>query len=354
MWIKLFFALICATTLTAQSPHQPPCRHSHTCARHKNYPPQKKQATLSAVTYTLSGGRLGDNLMSYVHAKWISYLFKIPLLYKPFPHSQLLEMHYLEKNWDSQMRQLKFRKTVTFAKGAMPNIQRNAGILYIVPYFPECLEEHKTIDMGEYAANGLKHFEFPYFQVGWNNPEFKKIICDAIKPRMKLNLIELPADMISVALHVRKGTGVDFPLLHETEEQDYKPSQIYSDVTWPLRFCPDEYYIEQLRTISEHFPDKQLYVYLFTDDPNPTKIVEKYAEALNNPNIIFDSKKDGVNYSVLDDLFSMARFDCMIRPNSMFSTMASKLGNYKILISPVHYKWVGMRKIVDEVSVEIK
>ena len=42
------------------------------------------------ITYELSDGRFGDNLLSYLHAKWISHEKKIPLLYKPFTFSNEL------------------------------------------------------------------------------------------------------------------------------------------------------------------------------------------------------------------------------------------------------------------------
>ena len=35
----------------------------------------------------MPGGRLGDQLIAYMHAKWVSYLYDIPLLYKPFHYS---------------------------------------------------------------------------------------------------------------------------------------------------------------------------------------------------------------------------------------------------------------------------
>ena len=51
----------------------------------------------SAVTYTFSGGRFGDNLLSYSRAKYVASLYGIPLLYIPFPYSDYLMMHNLER-----------------------------------------------------------------------------------------------------------------------------------------------------------------------------------------------------------------------------------------------------------------
>ncbi|MFA5306719.1 MAG: hypothetical protein WC365_04680, partial [Candidatus Babeliales bacterium] len=60
------------------------------CASYKAREQQHLATGISAVTYGLSGGRFGDNLLCYVHAKWISYKYHIPLLYFPFEYSSHL------------------------------------------------------------------------------------------------------------------------------------------------------------------------------------------------------------------------------------------------------------------------
>ena len=87
----------------------------------------------SAVTYEFSNGRFGDNLLTYFHAKWISYQAGIPLLYKPFPYAEQLvfsategkfEGDYCQEIWLSQT-DAKFSK-----------IHQN-NTLFHVAYFPE-------------------------------------------------------------------------------------------------------------------------------------------------------------------------------------------------------------------------
>src|SRR5665213_983093 len=63
-----------------------------------------------AVTYEFSGGRLGDNLLSYLHAKWISYRHQIPLLYKPFKYSDKLMLDTNEIRFDLSTK--KFEQVV--------------------------------------------------------------------------------------------------------------------------------------------------------------------------------------------------------------------------------------------------
>ena len=46
-----------------------------------------------AVTYDFSGGRFGDNLISYLHGKWVAHVLNLTFLYRPFEFSDKLEMH---------------------------------------------------------------------------------------------------------------------------------------------------------------------------------------------------------------------------------------------------------------------
>ena len=54
----------------------------------------------AAVTYDFSGGRLGDNLISFSHVLWASYKYEVPLLYRSFKYSDMLRLHELHKLCD--------------------------------------------------------------------------------------------------------------------------------------------------------------------------------------------------------------------------------------------------------------
>src|SRR3989344_7064790 len=96
----------------------------HVCAMHH------------AVTYELSQGRFGDNLLSYIHAKWIAYKYDVPLLYKPFVYSDQLLLHERELLYSDVVKN-QFDNIVVLGKHLMPQHDENNSILYIVPYFPE-------------------------------------------------------------------------------------------------------------------------------------------------------------------------------------------------------------------------
>lgn len=313
----------------------------------------------SAVTYTLNGGRLGDQLLSYLHAKWISFIHNIPLLYKPFSYSDQLALHFLEKSYQSNNN---FLHVIEFKKNQPFIVNPKNQTLYIIPYFPESVEELQTPEPGintnhMYGSLPQMRQEWLYFAVDWNNKDFLKEIRKTIRPINKLSLIKPPQDIISVAVHVRKnGGGYDLPLLHGINEKDYNPKQIYVDVVFPCKHPPDEYYIEQIKTIYKLFNNQSLYVFIFTDDPNPKKIAEKYRTAIDVHNIIFDYRQEPNNHytNVLEDLFSIPNFDCLIRPDSNITIVASKLADYKVLITPAHHRWEGRKLIIDKVNVTVR
>ena len=63
---------------------------------------QQNAQTDVAVTYDVSPGRFGDQMLCYLHAKWISYRYGFPLLYKPFLHSDAFALHEKEELWTQE------------------------------------------------------------------------------------------------------------------------------------------------------------------------------------------------------------------------------------------------------------
>lgn len=286
----------------------------------------------SAVTYTFSGGRFGDNLLAYSRAKYIACLYDIPLLYIPFPYSDHLMMHNHEISL-TQEKINQFKKVVNY-KDVKGIIDPEADLLYVVPFFPESV----------YERNCPRN---PYlFDVDWDQTQFKKELQRMIQPIKALNLLPLPSDMVTIAVHVRIGTGFDI-----------LPWQNYADMTkgQPLKWPPLSFYIEGLQKISALFPDQKIYAYIFTDHDKPCEIKDYFVKAFCNNQIIFDCREvnNKHNANVLEDFFSLTQFDCLIRPDSNFSVMAEKIADYKVLIAPWHASQQDGQVIIDEIVFEV-
>ena len=71
-----------------------------------------------------------------------------------------------------------------------------------------------------------------------------------------------------------------------------------------------------LKEILNIFTDKSLYFYIFTDDPNPLDLRNKFYEELIqiNKKIVIECRlsENTHNKNVLEDFFSMIQFDCLI------------------------------------------
>lgn len=290
-------------------------------------------AQRSAVTYTFSGGRFGDCLLSYCHAKWIAYLYNIPLLYKPFDYSHYLMMHTAEIRYTPE-REKEYNSVIEYTFDT--RIDPHEGCLYVIPFFPESI------------FNRLDKM-FPYlFTVNWADSGFKTLLQKMISPMHPFTYPRSPKDAVSVAVHIRKGTGWDIPMYRITPEA--------LTASHPLRFAPDSFFIAQLKKIVSIFKEKEIYVYLFTDHDNPAVLAEKYQRAVGCKHMTFDYRTTTNNefVNVLEDFFALTHFDCLIRSDSNFSFMAGKLANYSIQISPWHGVVNEGKTIIDEICCEFE
>lgn len=293
----------------------------------------------SYVTYEINSGRLGDRLVAYMHAKWLSYKYGLTLLYRPFEYSDKLMLSDIEKPFSQD---LVFSRVIQPNQGENPDYTNKDNILFDIQYFPECKEE----------------FSWRYrFEMDFQDAQFKELLRQAINPKIELKTIDLPNDCINLAVQVRKNSGgYDDPLSYEViEKLGYLPDGHYHDYELPLKFPSDDYYIEQIKRASEFFNHKKIYLFIFTDDPMPKRIIDKYQEALKDyKNITFDYRKtENAHYlNVLEDLFSIIKFDAFIRSASNLGITASIIGNFKLVISPKHYQKIGKKIVIDEIYME--
>ncbi|OGN65177.1 MAG: hypothetical protein A3E80_01305 [Chlamydiae bacterium RIFCSPHIGHO2_12_FULL_49_9] len=289
----------------------------------------------SAVSYTLSGGRFGDNLLAYAHGKWISYILDVPLIYTPFPYSHLLALDRTLPPQASIERVLTLQSEGDFLN--LWNIDSERGPIRIdIPFYPETSQDFDTPNC------------FPVWtQVNWDDPKFSAQLQREIAPLIPIPKFDLPADCMTVAVHVRTGEGEESSWARFT-------------ALWPMKGPPPAYYINALHLLAKNIP-KPLYVYLFTDYSNPAAILALFAASCKGLDIEFDCRKLGntPNRNVLEDFFSMAQFDCLIRSDSSYSLMASKLFPYQIVASPYHFKrgtqnQVLIDKILLQMNVDLK
>ncbi len=276
----------------------------------------------SYITYSKSGGRFGDNLLAYLHAKWLSHRYEIPLLYQPFSYSSELILDERESHFGQAfhyaLRKIAVREGTEF--------DPKFSFLYDCPYFPAFEEEQKE---GGWVG----------FYVDWKDEEFRKAALEMISLKHPLELIHPPKDSVSIAIHVREGGGFDTD---------------HTRLFDPLKLPPIHFYIDALKIAFMQLPGKKIYCRIFTDAIDTKKIAQTIEGALpRSENIVIEYREEGNHHTknVLEDFFSLFNFDILIRPRSNFSVVPELLHTYEMVYFPAEYTRTGNRIEITRIGI---
>lgn len=273
------------------------------------------------------GGRLGDQMLLYCRAKYYSLKYhNIPLYVRPFINSGLLALSKLETTYTPDIEK-KFKHQVHVSSTYIKNNQDDT--LFIIDW-----------NVGEDI---------------YHNESYNEIYKKMLAPLIPIPKLHAPANYVSVAVHIRKGSGGDNPL-HSIQITDNNSSRLqnlqnlYSDRGFPLKFPPEQYYIDHINKLAELIQPHQLFVQIFSDAKDYLGLVNRIAQHCDK-NIKFYMQK--TKNSTLADLYLMSQFDCLIRPDSSFSMAAQIVGNHKIIIWPTKYTWLADRLIINEAFIKL-
>jgi hypothetical protein len=56
-----------------------------------------------------------------------------------------------------------------------------------------------------------------------------------------------------------------------------------SNLQFPLKFLPNDYYIKQLKNIAKILPNEHLFVYIFTDADDPQALATNFKKSITIP-----------------------------------------------------------------------
>ncbi|HEY2810846.1 MAG TPA: hypothetical protein VGJ00_05615 [Rhabdochlamydiaceae bacterium] len=283
---------------------------------------------INRVTYRLSKGRFGDDLLAYMHAKWVSYQFGIPLVYCDFPYGNELMLEEYEEKAETSFLQQKFFKQ----RGDIDTFigSLDSQTLYIIPYFPE----------SSYELSG--NSSFSYFKVDWEDVAFKAILRKMIAPKKEMKKPIFPPGRVSVALHVRRGPTFD-------GGYDCR----FNKRSFPLKFPPEHFYIDTVKRLCTVFKPVPLYVHLFTDDINPLSLLNRFKIEFRDYDILWNCREADNHWSanVLEDFFALIEFDCAVHSESNLALCAGKIAHYQIEIMPETFHWEKRTLFIDSVVV---
>ena len=291
----------------------------------------------SAIAPELNGGRFGDNIVSVSHALWLAYLYNLDLKCPPFEYSQQLTLHDLCDSYTmAGFNEIIRCQLTTHVLATVQGAKDNSFIT--IPYFPEYAAEYATKD-------GYGYIHAPLFVINWNDQAFLDRLRYLCSPKNPIEFpAKLPEDRACVALHIRFGGGYDLPRADGKSENFFALDRIF-----PLKSPPLRFYIAQLIALHDELNKVPLYVFVFTDEPNPELLVEKILPHIAGRDIVFDYRRAGNahNQNVVEDFVFMQKFPYMIRPQSNISYMASRLSSTRLLtIDPHAFVWDGKWLII--------
>lgn len=296
------------------------------------------------------GGRFADQLVHYIRIKWLAKKYGADFFHIPFDKSDQLVLDYKEPHFDQQpFRDAK--KSLLMSEQMLAKNERK-NVIFELDY--RC----------DFTSWYLK--PAPWREIV-SNSEFVEHIKQMIKPVNEIPQLPIPKERISVAVHIRTGGGLDisrcseqefdFSVDNTLEKPCIKHRSHYADCIWPLKFLPLQFYIDQIKLLSDLLADLPLYVYIFTDDQDPGKLCRRLKEKIGKSNIMYACRNKGNHYSrnVVEDMFAMAyQFDCLIRGGSHFGLIPDFIGNHKLVIRPVKAFWYGNKLVVTKVDVVAK
>ena len=302
-------------------------------------------------------GRLGNNLLSYTKALWLAEKFDRPCY---FQHSK-------------HLKGIPISITAPFLPTGLGRRKQ------LINYYSHInLNRHRIYEIHcGFSKDGARpyfeKFDISYFPEILGNFALRNKLRHQIVPAKSLPAITYPDHRISVALHIRRGNFRDAPRIspdfHDGDLENTQhivcaiekkllwkktqtaSSQIYLDVCWPFVSPPLQYYLDQICTLYDYFHQKPLFIYLFTDDKDPLKIIEKLKIRLPGKDIVFSCNQlNGFTGNLVDDLFNMGHFDCFIRSSSTFAQFAQVIGHHKLIICPKKAVWYDNHLVVTKAT----
>ncbi len=138
----------------------------------------------------VTGGRFGDNLLAYGHARWLAFVHNWDFYYSEFDYSDKLAMHKIHKHRFADHNKKK--------------------VIYIED--TKQIPSDDTIDDDTlFVTVGFPRNN----RINYDNSEFVALMREEIKALSPVTKVVVPKEMLAVAVHVRRGGGWDRPLIQE-------------------------------------------------------------------------------------------------------------------------------------------
>ncbi len=285
----------------------------------------------SGITYQVTG-RLGDNLLTYCKHKWLAHVHKLNLYVPHFKYADAFEILDTEQRANNIPRGLRHSRI----KNQSQLTKQTNNFLYHSSYYTQI----ENLELDECA-------DF-VFKKSIEDPEYGSAIRKALSlKKLHCTELEIPQEKPSVAIHIRKGCGIDYPLISKQYTSDSQipraDPEIYSDEHHSLKFPPEQFYAEQLEKLYYLLNKPQIYGFIFTDDADPFGIAQRITAYLEKRSVHIAIHTQSTNTtapsSIVGDIHAMTKFDYLIRSESHFPWISQIIGSHKGIIRPVACQW---------------
>ena len=300
-------------------------------------------------------GYFGDSLMSYAIAKSISMHFGIKFYYSKFPHSDLFL-------FDSKEEALPMKN---YSDVGWP-MSQSLALSYSDSLKNYLIYTYCLTPCGAHVNNNIMS-------------EIKKMI----QPKHKLSVGSIPDDVLSLGVHIRKGSGggehydgeltseqlfdfdrsmvsyhpINTHAFENLDEYNYCQKKLRwsmdSDYTLlSLKFPPEQYYVDQIVKVSKDLNNPKMLVWIVTDHIDPIDLVDRIKRAVNRPNInyrYFDNRHKDHSQRIIEDIYSLSLCDGLVRSQSHFAKTAELMGNHKFVFFSGRHKWVDKKMVITHV-----
>ncbi len=344
------------------------------------------------------GSQFGENVIIYCLAKILTLKYNIPFYYQPFEYSDLFLLHTLEQKIENSKIKTKF---IFNAKNdaEIKKLKKEFEKSIIEKYNFVSIEDEYEIFQQNFNKETVLYTNV-LTKINFTNQDWINILKKDLSFKIQPTRFLFPENILTVAIHIRKGTGggiYNDGVLFSQQEFNYDKSQIiydenynyypfnwdtyerlpdgsikdhnqnyylkknernfdtqvrHQDLIWPTRCPPNQFYIDQLTKLSDYLKDCLLHVQIFTDDKDPLILVEKIKKNVNKNNITFhyqDNRNLSHKERIAQDLYNVAQCDILIRSQSFFAKVAELIGNHKIIIFPIDYKWENNKLIMTKI-----
>ncbi len=307
----------------------------------------------NGISYQLTKGRVGDQMIVYAQTLWFAHENNLDFFYHPFSRAENFALHTAhDLIYDKNIEKI-FDKVVPITKNTSFNLNDYEKTLYF-----NSLNTKKT------PFENLDSIQI----VALENPWFKKLLQKLFTPIFYIQKLNTPKEFISVAVHIRTGSGTDrgcisksffstleYYNLPEKAIDKSNLKSLFSDEQYPNKFPPYQFYIDQINLLIRLFPNKKFFIYIFTDHKNPVYVANLLSTHINSKNqCLFKTslpKREKIISSVEQDFYWMSQCDFLIRAGSNLSRAAQLLGNHSLVIYIKNARWHNDAVIPDSVGI---